>query len=151
MVMEDIIENNGCIETTESPDTCPLIVTIIGPIRIWWGEWGSERHKEYSDWRDTIRLSLVQAGCAVYSPHRAIQGSWNIKLQEINDAAIRISDLVVVMTPPGVEANGTAGEMLVAEEAGIPTFLCPPKSDNLHTDLLHIVKTAKLLKQKLSK
>ena len=139
MIERFSIENNGCIEVDESPDECPLIVTIIGPIRIWWNEWDSDRHKEYTAWRDEVRIALVKSGCAVYSPHRAIQGRWNIKLQEINDAAIRASNLVVAMTPDGVEANGTAGEILVAENANVCVFMCPPDTKNIEK-LLEKVK-----------
>jgi hypothetical protein len=120
------IEGNGAVQVDESPDVCPPIVTLVGPIKVWWSEWDSPRHKVYTEWRDAVRVALVKAGCAVYSPHRAIQGSWNEKLQHINDIAIKVSDLVVVLTPPGVPADGTADEMRVATEHGVTMYMCPP-------------------------
>lgn len=120
------IEGHGAVQVDESPDHCPPIVCIIGPIKIWWSEWDSPRHQVYVAWRDAVRVALVKAGCAVYSPHRAIQGSWNEKLQLINDAAIQAADLVVVLTPDGVPAEGTQGEMQVATRYNIPMYMCPP-------------------------
>lgn len=119
-------EGNGAVQVDESPDICPLIITLVGPIKIWWSEWDSDRHKKYTEWRDAVRVALVHAGCAVYSPHRAIQGSWNEKLQLINDAAIKASDLVIVLTPPNIEANGTTGEMQVAIDNNVELYHCPP-------------------------
>lgn len=119
-------EGNGAVQVDESPDVVPPVITLVGPIKIWWSQWDSPLHKKYTEWRDAVRVALVKAGCAVYSPHRAIQGSWNEKLQAINDTAIRSSDMIVVLTPDGVEANGTLGEIKVADEAGVKIYYCPP-------------------------
>lgn len=62
----------------------------------------------------------------LYIHHTAIQGSWNEKLQLINDAAIKASDLVIVLTPPNIEANGTTGEMQVAIDNNVELYHCPP-------------------------
>jgi len=137
------IEGNGAVQVDASPDKVPPIVTLCGPIKIWWSEWGSQRHIEYTKWRDAVRVSLVHVGCAVYSPHRAIQGSWNEKLQDINDTAIRSSNLIVVMTPPDVPADGTMTEMLVAQEAGVPIYFCPPGTEE---DLRELVMKVSNLK-----
>lgn len=136
-------EGNGAVQVDESPNVCPPVITLVGPIKIWWSQWGSPGHQIYTEWRDAVRVALVHAGCAVYSPHRAIQGSWNEKLQLINDAAIKASDLVVVLTPPDVEANGTAGEMKVAEENGVAMYHCPPDGPDGIARLLEAVEKIK--------
>ena len=87
-------EGNGAVQVDESPDVVPPVITLVGPIKIWWSQWDSPLHKKYTEWRDAVRVALVKAGCAVYSPHRAIQGSWNEKLQAINDTAIRSSAII---------------------------------------------------------
>ncbi len=133
-------EGNGAVQVDESPDECPPIVVLVGPIKIWWSEWDSPRHKEYTVWRDAVRVALVKAGYAVYSPHRAIQGRWNEKLQAINDVAIMQADVVVVLTPPGVEASGTEGEVNVANRYIIPTYDCPPASCEELEELLEYLK-----------
>lgn len=125
-----------------SLDQVPPIITLCGPIKVWWSEWDSPRHKLYTEWRDAVRIALVHTGCAVYSPHRAIQGSWNEKLQEINDAAIRASNMIVVMTPPDVPADGTMQEMQVAQDAGVPIYLCPPGDEE---DLRKLVEHCRSL------
>lgn len=125
-------EGNGAVEVDESPKVCPPVVVLIGPIKIWWkeGMWDSPQHIEYTEWRDAVRVALVKSGCAVYSPHRAIQGRWNEKLQAINDMAVAQADLVVVLTPPDIEANGTAGEVAVAVKYQVETYDCPPGDHN---------------------
>jgi hypothetical protein len=132
-------EGNGAVQVDASPSECPPIVTIIGPIKAWWSEWDSPRHQEYTAWRDAVRVALVKAGCAVYSPHRAIQGRWNESLQQINDRAIAVSDLVVDMTPQGVEARGTAGERSVAEKNNVSIYDCPPSGPDGISALLERV------------
>lgn len=122
-------EGNGAVQVEASPDVVPLIVTLVGPIKVWWSEWDSPRHQEYTHWRDAVRVALVKAGCAVYSPHRAIQGRWNEKLQEINNAAIRASDIIIVLTPPDTPADGTEQEIEYALQNGIGIMFAPPGGD----------------------
>ena len=91
MTLVDLLakEGNGAVQVEASPDKVPPIITLVGPIKVWWSEWDSPRHKQYTLWRDAVRVALVKAGVAVYSPHRAIQGRWNEKLQEINNAELK--------------------------------------------------------------
>ena len=122
-------EGNGAVQVEASPEKVPPIITLVGPIKVWWSEWDSPRHQQYTQWRDAVRIALVKAGVAVYSPHRAIQGRWNEKLQAINNAAIAASDYIVVLTPPGVPADGTAEEIEFAQMCGIETINAPPGND----------------------
>lgn len=121
-------EGNGAVET-DSPLHKPLLVVMIGPIRTWWGRIKSDEYKDYAMWRDAVRVALIHEGHLVYSPHRAWQGAWHEGAQVVNDAAIREADAVVVLTPDGVEATGTAGEIEVAKKHGVPIFYAPPADD----------------------
>ena len=119
-------EGNGAVQCTEAPDVCPPIATIIGPICHWWTCWDSPAHQEYTAHRDAVRALLIKLGCAVYSPHRAISGRWNPSLQKINDVAITSSTFLVNMTPKGIPAKGTDGEVVLAELLHIPILPAPP-------------------------
>ena len=121
-------EGHGAIQCDESKDIVPLIVTICGPIKYWWGEgnWGTPTHKKYIEWRDAVTAVLIKNGCAVYSPHKAIRGPWNEKLQDINNVAIRSSNFIVVLTPENIPAEGTNEEIRYAWAHKVETFFCPP-------------------------
>ena len=132
-------EGNGAVQVDASPDNVPPIVILIGPIKVWWNEWDSPRHQQYTQWRDAVRVALVKAGAAVYSPHRAIQGRWNEKLQAINNAAILASDFAVVLTPRGCLADGTKEEETFAAQNGIRLIYAPPDNDGAIEKLLQII------------
>lgn len=131
-------EGNGAVQVEESPNKVPPIIMLAGPIKIWWSEWDSPRHQEYTKWRDAVRVAFVKAGFAVYSPHRAIQGRWNEKLQDINNAAILASDFVIVLTPPEIPADGTCFEIEYATKHGINVLYLPPSTIE---DIEHIIMT----------
>jgi len=132
-------EGNGAVQVDASPEKVPPIVTLVGPIKVWWSEWDSPRHQEYTHWRDAVRVALVKAGVAVYSPHRAIQGRWNEKLQEINNAAILASDYIVVLTPPGVMCVGTNEEIAYAQMHGKQLVFAPPGEDTDIGKLISVI------------
>ena len=119
------VAGNGAVET-DLPDGVPTRVTLVGPIKTWWGRIDSEEYATYSAWRELVRAELVHGHCLVYSPHRAWSGGWHELAQRVNDMAIVESDLVVVVTPPDVEANGTAAEIATAVAAGVPVVYAPP-------------------------
>lgn len=136
-------EGNGAVEI-EGQQGQPLMVAVCGPIKVWWGQLDSPEYESYARWRDAVRVALVHAGHLVYSPHRAWQGPWHEKAQVVNDHAIREADAVVVLTPEGVPATGTAAEQRVAEDNGIPVFTAPPGDDeDLALLLLRIRETVK--------
>lgn len=119
------VDGNGAVEA-HLPDGVPLRAVLVGPIKTWWGKLDTEEYQIYTAWRELVRAELINAGCLVYAPHRAWSGGWHESAQLVNDLAIRESDFVVAVTPPGVEAKGTEAELAVAEEAGVPTLLFPP-------------------------
>lgn len=104
-----------------------VIVTLVGPIRYWWGErWNTSDHRRYVEHRDAVRLALaILPGVAVYSPHRAFQGAWHPLLQTVNDTAIRMSNVLVDLTPDWLDdmvAEGTAEEVAMAERLTLPVL-----------------------------
>jgi len=139
-------EGNGAVQVDASFDKVPPIVVLAGPIKVWWSEFGSERHQIYAQWRDAVRVALVKAGYAVYSPHRAIQGRWNEDLQKINDAAIKTADFLVVLTPPGVPAEGTEHEIALAKEHKARIINCPPGNDR---DLVDVITAMHIMSSKI--
>jgi hypothetical protein len=131
------LEDNGAVQVEEATEV-PLKVFLAGPIKHWWGTepdgtrtWDTPERKIYMEWRDQVRLAIVATGfCAVYSPHRAIQGSWHPDLQLINNVAIRTSDVMVILTPPGVPADGTDEEMALALQHNVNIWRCPPGTED---------------------
>jgi hypothetical protein len=69
---------------------------------------------------------LIHEGHLVYSPHRAWQGAWHEKAQDVNDEAIVQSDVVISLTPPGVVSVGTDAEIVVAAGLGKTVVYAPP-------------------------
>jgi len=103
-----------------------LIVVLCGPIKAWWDEWGSQRHQEYTAWRDALSDALVDAGHLVYRPHEGFKGKWTEAAQRVNDVAIEVADVVLNLTPPGVPSDGTDAEMLHARWLARQVFNAPP-------------------------
>ena len=133
-------EGHGAVQV-DLPTVQPLIVMLAGPIKIWWEDhmWDSDPHRQYSQWRDAVRVACVKAGFLVYSPHRAWQGAWSENAQRINDAAIEVCDVVVDLTPPGIPADGTAAEIAHARRVGTHILAAPPgDSQAISTLLAHL-------------
>lgn len=120
-------EGHGAVQV-DLPTEEPLIVMLAGPIKVWWepGQWDSPAHREYRLWRDAVRVACVKAGFLVYSPHRAWQGAWSEAAQRVNDMAVESAGVVLDLTPPGVEADGTLAEVAYAEKVGTPVRPLPP-------------------------
>jgi len=120
-------EGHGAVQV-DLPTEEPLVVMLAGPIKIWWasGQWDSPAHQEYVQWRDAVRVACVKAGFLVYSPHRAWQGAWSESAQRVNDMAIEMADVVLDITPPDTEADGTLAEVAYADKVGTPVRPLPP-------------------------
>lgn len=116
-------------------------VALLGPIAYWWTCWGSPEHLAYVAHRERLSEQLVDAGHLVYSPHKAWQGSWDEMAQAVNDAAIRVCDVVVNMRPPRVPSMGLDSEIVLCEKLGKPLLEVPPGS-NLPGELLREVMIA---------
>lgn len=127
---------HGAIEV-DLPDRPPLMVVVIGPIKVWWqpGQWDTPAHQRYVQWRDAVVALLVREGHLVYSPHAAWRGAWAEAAQAVNDAAIRHAHAVVNVTPPGILADGTAAEVVVALTSGTRVLDVPPAGEQALADL----------------
>lgn len=124
------VSGHGALDRNDRPLNEPLIVMVAGPIVHWWGEnWMSPEHRRYDAWRAKVCDALVQWGYLIYMPHQAIKGTWTPRAQQINDAAIGVSDVVLVLTPEGVPAEGTADEEQEAEKQGKTVIHFPPPAD----------------------
>jgi hypothetical protein len=84
-----------------------------------------------------VSEALVDHGHLVYRPHEAFKGAWDEDVvlkdryrspQAVNDAAIRISDVVINLTPdwPGVVSQGTDDEMAYCRSIGKRVVWAPP-------------------------
>lgn len=120
-------EGEGAVEV-DLPSRRPLKVMLAGPIKFWWepGQWDTALHAEYVRWRDAVRVACVHAGFLVYSPHRAWQGAWHEDAQLVNDEAIRIADVMIDLSPPGVPRVGTDAEADFATQVGTAVVPAPP-------------------------
>lgn len=110
------------------------IVMLAGPIKAWWGapREGTVQHTRYLKWRDDLSKVCVNHGHLVYRPHEAFKGAWDEKAQVVNDAMLRLSDVVFNLTPllpngePAVPSEGTDLEMELAAERGTRVVAVPP-------------------------
>lgn len=120
-------EGEGAVQV-DLPSEQPLMVVLAGPIKVWWadGMWDTEVHRVYTQWRDAVRVACIKSGFLVYSPHRAWQGAWSEVAQRVNDTAIEVAGAMLDLTPPGVEATGTAAEAAHARLVGTPVVSAPP-------------------------
>ncbi len=130
-------EGDGAVQV-DLPDRKPLKVMLAGPIKFWWepGQWDTPAHQAYVQWRDAVRVACVKAGFLVYSPHRAWQGAWHEDAQLVNDEAVRISDVMIELSPPGVPNAGTEAEAAFAASVGTAVIPAPPGGPDALTALL---------------
>jgi len=144
-------------ETDAAPPDrgCQGLVFLAGAIKYWWLKkcdrcghvaaedarycpncdwtgiheiWGTKEHHDYTRWRDDVRHWLIAEGYLTYAPHMAFKGTWLESAQAVNDAAIAASDLMLVLSPPGIPTEGTDDEVDYARKVGTPVFWLPPGS-----------------------
>lgn len=104
------------------------VVFLAGPIEWWWqeGRFDTPEAEEYRQWRDALCDALVSEGFLVFRPFEGFKGSWNERMQSVNDYVLARCDVVIDMTPPGVVALGTQHEVALAKSMGIPILAAPP-------------------------
>lgn len=114
------------------------IIVLAGAIRAWWDEhWETPEHWAYVAWRKEVTQGLIDLGYLVYRPHEAFKGTWNERAQHVNDEAIRAADLMLVISPTGVDSEGTDAEVRYALAVGTPVIVSPP-SDGLQALLRRV-------------
>lgn len=118
---------NGAYED-ETRRTVPIIF-LAGPVKFWWTCFGSDEHRSYVLYRDWVRKTLIDANYLTYASWDAIKGTWDKRAQAINDMAISVSDLLIVLTPEGIPADGTEDEAEYAKRLGVPVLYLPPSAD----------------------
>lgn len=103
-------------------------IFLAGPIEWWWQEdrFDTLEARMYRHWRRELSRAIAAHGFLVFRPHESFKGSWNEKMQGVNDCALELSDIVVSMKPDHVEALGTDHEIRLAESLGKPIVLAPP-------------------------
>lgn len=116
---------NGCEKLAEPKDLQPC--PNCG-VQSYDKMWGSFAHTRYIEWRDEVRKILIEEGFLTYAPHEAFKGTWTDKAQAINDAGIQMADLMLVLSPSGIETQGTDDEVEVAKRYGTPVGYATPWS-----------------------
>lgn len=91
--------------------------------------WGGHEHTCYTGWRDQVQRKLIAERYLSYAPHMAFKGTWYEDAQVINDAAIRASNVMLVLSPPNIPTLGTDEEVKIAHSAGVPVIYAPPGTD----------------------
>lgn len=115
-------------------------IFIAGPVEHWWAEnWHTPEHYAYIEWRNKVSAMLVESGHLVFRPHEAIKGAWDESMQAVNDHALYLVDVVIVLTPPGVPAYGTAAETALARGWGKQVRKAPPGDTSDIRDLINIL------------
>ena len=108
----------------------PTVAVILlgGPIKYWWdNNWDLPAHWHYDAWREFLNQRFVDVGgYLVYRPHHAFKGAWTERGQSVNDMALKLADVFINMTPPGVPSEGTDGEVLLASNHGAIIVPAPP-------------------------
>jgi hypothetical protein len=107
------------------------VVMIIGPVAYWWDtdeykHWDLPEHCHYVKWRQRVNDALVEAGYLVYRHWEAFKGTWNDRMQFINNAVLEQSDFVINIRPLYAWSDGTDKEVQFAREIGKPVFDYPP-------------------------
>lgn len=88
--------------------------------------WGTPYHDAYVEYRNNVRSALIEEGYLTYAPHEAFKGTWSEKAQAVNDAGIAMSDLMLVLSPPGIPTEGTDDEVAYARRVETPVMEAPP-------------------------
>jgi hypothetical protein len=112
------------------------VVMPIGPVAYWWDtddykHWDLPEHWHYVAWREALNDALVEHGCLVYRHWEAFKGTWNDKMQGINNIVLDNVDIVINMCPDYAWSDGTAEEVARLKETGRENILIqgpPPKT-----------------------
>lgn len=96
---------------------------IIGPVAYWWDtdeyqHWDLPEHWHYVEWRQRLNDALIESGYLVYRHWEAFKGTWNNKMQDINNVVLSRADFVINICPDYAWSEGTDEEMTFLKESG---------------------------------
>lgn len=107
------------------------VVMIIGPVAYWWDtdeykHWDLPEHWHYVEWRDRVCNALIEAGYLTYRHWEAFKGTWNNRMQEVNNFVLDRSDFIINIKPEYAWSEGTDEEVQRAQDTGKLVFNYPP-------------------------
>jgi hypothetical protein len=107
------------------------VVMLIGPVAYWWDtdtykHWDLPEHWHYVAWRERLNDALIESGFLVYRHWEAFKGTWNNRMQEVNNYVLERSDFVVNMTPDYAWSEGVDEELDFANSLGQEVLMAPP-------------------------
>jgi hypothetical protein len=107
------------------------VVMLIGPVAYWWDtddykHWDLAEHWHYVAWRERLNDALIESGFLVYRHWEAFKGTWNNKMQEVNNYVLERSDFVVNMTPEYAWSEGVDEELDFADSKSMEVISAPP-------------------------
>ena len=73
------------------------VVMIIGPVAYWWDtdayqHWDLPEHWHFVEWRQRLNDALIETGFLVYRHWEAFKGTWNNRMQDINNIVLDRAD-----------------------------------------------------------
>jgi hypothetical protein len=104
---------------------------IIGPVAYWWDtdeyqHWNLPEHWHYVKWRQMVNDALIEHGYLVYRHWEALKGTWNNKMQGLNNIVLELSDHIICIRPDYAWSEGTDEELAKAKELGKKVLFAPP-------------------------
>lgn len=107
------------------------VVMPIGPVAYWWDtdtyqNWNTPEHWHYVAYREALNDALIEAGYLVYRHWEAFKGTWNNKMQDVNNIILARADHVINICPDYAWSEGTDEEMEECERLGRPVIFAPP-------------------------
>lgn len=112
------------------------VVMLIGPVAYWWDtddykHWDLPEHWHYVKWRERVNDALIEHGFLVYRHWEAFKGTWNNKMQNVNNYVLGLSDYVVSIKPDYAWSVGHDEEVeSAAREQKEILYFPPPKTED---------------------
>lgn len=112
------------------------VVMPIGPVAYWWDtdtykHWDLPEHWHYVAWREALNDALIEHGCLVYRHWEAFKGTWNNRMQDVNNIILDRADVIIDMTPDDVWSEGVEEEYAHLWDTGrlnLVILAPPPKT-----------------------
>lgn len=107
------------------------VVMILGPVAYWWDtdtykHWDLPEHWYYVKWRERVNDALIENGYLVYRHWEAFKGTWNNKMQEVNNFVLERVDFVINIKPDYAWSDGTDEEMEYCRVNNRKVIFAPP-------------------------